>query len=421
MKIGIQTWGTEGDVRPFLALAHGLSNAGHDVTLVAAEITNRKFTAIAERLGFSLRHVHYTYHDKEQVIKIIREMFLTWDAVKQIKLLMTHLFHPVLKELLSAAKMLCADNDLVIGSPLVYPLKIAALQEQRPFVMVFLQPMMPSRFVPPVNIPYMGARLNALWWKFADMVVNLAVKADIDRIYQRERLQPERSLLYDIWNSPLLTLVASSPALFPPPPDWNDRYHFCGFFNLPDSRESYQMPDDLAQFLSAGEPPVFMTFGSMLAFEESPCERIELLLEATRIAGCRAIIQANWNDWPHLPESPDIYRMIRAPHHHIFPHCKAVVHHGGAGTTQTATLAGCPSIVVEHFTDQPLWGSVVHRNGMAPKMLHRHSLTAKKLARAIQTVLKTPSMKKKAEQIGAAMKQEDGVARAVNLIERINV
>ena len=96
----------------------------------------------------------------------------------------------------------------------------------------------------------------------------------------------------------------------------------------------------------------------------------------------------------------------------------AVVHHGGAGTTQAATIAGCPSIVVEHASDQPLWGSVLQRRGIAPKMLHRRSLTAQKLARAIRSVLQTLSMKKKAEEIGAMMQKEDGLTRAVALVEQ---
>jgi UDP:flavonoid glycosyltransferase YjiC (YdhE family) len=80
-----------------------------------------------------------------------------------------------------------------------------------------------------------------------------------------------------------------------------------------------------------------------------------------------------------------------------------VIHHGGAGTSQAATIAGCPSIVVEHSSDQPLWGSVLQRIGIAPKLLHRRSITAKKLARTIKIVLGAPAMAKKAKAIGTIM------------------
>lgn len=420
MKVGMQVCGSEGDVRPFLALAHGLRTAGHDVTLVTADGTNTDFTAIAERLGVVLRAINYDeYLDRDEILLIFRRLFRTRDVGKQLQYLLTHLAEPVREALLSEAKTLCAANDLVIGNTLVYPLKIAAIQQDRPLVMVWLQPTIPSRFVRPIPFPDMGQWLNAWMWRMGDWALMWRIKSSIDPFYRREGIPPERRLLHGVWTSPLLNLVASSPALFPAPPDWSGRYHLCGFFNLPDSEEPYRMPDDLAHFLDNGDPPVYMTFGSMLAFEEHPREGVAILLEAARIAGCRAIIQANWHDFSDLPESPDVYRIIRAPHHAIFPRCQAVVHHGGAGTTQAATRAGCPSIVVEYFGDQLLWGTLLHRDGIAPKMLHRRSVTAPKLARAIRTVCDTPSMREKAQHVGAKMRQEDGVARAVELIEQI--
>ena len=157
----------------------------------------------------------------------------------------------------------------------------------------------------------------------------------------------------------------------------------------------------------------------MIASDPNPREITQLLIKAVRQVGCRAIIQSNWDELVELPEFPDIYRIISAPHHHIFPHCAVVIHHGGAGTSQAATIAGCPSIVVEHSSDQPLWGSVLQRIGIAPNLLHRRSVTAKKLARTIRTVLDTPAMAEKAKAIGTIMQQEDGLGCAIELIESI--
>jgi UDP:flavonoid glycosyltransferase YjiC (YdhE family) len=94
-----------------------------------------------------------------------------------------------------------------------------------------------------------------------------------------------------------------------------------------------------------------------------------------------------------------------------------VVHHGGAGTSQAATVAGCPSIVVEHASDQPLWAGILQRMGIAPRPLHRWSVTAAKLARTIKKVVAAQDMAEKATAIGNRMQQEDGLGRAVKLIE----
>jgi UDP:flavonoid glycosyltransferase YjiC (YdhE family) len=72
---------------------------------------------------------------------------------------------------------------------------------------------------------------------------------------------------------------------------------------------------------------------------------------------------------------------------------------------------------VEHASDQPFWGEILHTAGVAPKMLHRRNITSKKLARAIKTAIRSPEMAKNAKELGDLMKQEDGVQTAVGLIE----
>ncbi len=418
MKIGIQTWGTEGDVRPFIALAGGLSAIGHDVTLAVTEIRNKQFTSFGERLGFTIRHVGYIDVDEAQFKALAATIFHAWNPVKRGEILLTNFFDPVVEDMLAAAKTLCTENDLVIGHFFVYPMKIAAFQQRCPFVMVFTTPLIPSRFVPPPGVPELVSWMNPVWWKSFDLALNIAWKPKIDRLYRREGIQPERSVFYDIWHASLLNLISVSPVLFPPPPDWEERYHLCGFLNIPEHEAPWQMPADLKEFLDAGEPPVYMTFGSMLAGEQYPLEILNIFFEAARIAECRAIIQADWDALGDFPDSPDVYRVSRAPHQYIFPYCAAVVHHGGAGTTQAATIAGCPSIVVEHASDQPMWGRLLHRQGLAPKLLHRRSLTSKRLAHAITKILNSLHMKENARRIGAMMQQEDGVARAIELIKQ---
>lgn len=418
MKIGIQTWGSEGDMRPFIALAAGLSAAGHKVTLAVTEVTPTNVTSFGERLGFTVRHVGEDNLNGNEIKEFIQSIFQEKHSSRQSELLTANFIAPILDDLLGATKTLCSENDLVIGQNSSYPLKIAATKSKCPYVMVFLIPMIPSKNIPPVGFPALGKPMNRLWWKMLDKVINRTWKPLIDRMSVCENIETKPSVMHDIWHSPLLNLVAVSPALFPPPGDWEKNFHMCGFFNIPEQAAAWEMPRDLEQFLDAGEPPVYITFGSMLTFEPDPRQKLELLIEAIRLAGCRGIIQANWDDYKDIQIPAEIYPIIRAPHQHIFPRCQAVVHHGGAGTTQAVTISGCPSIVVEHAFDQSLWGTILHQRGIAPKLLHRRTLTAGKLANALKTVLKSRDMKKKAENIGSKMVQEDGIDRAVELIEK---
>ena len=158
-----------------------------------------------------------------------------------------------------------------------------------------------------------------------------------------------------------------------------------------------------------------MTFGSMNAADPSSEETTRLFRDAAMLAGCRAIIQTGVRPADAVP--PNVLYLQQVEHQLVFPRCAAVVHHGGAGTSHAASRAGCPSIVVEHVTDQAFWGGVLHRAGIAPALLHRRTVTAAVLASSIRTVLSSSVMRRKAREIGERMRQEDGVKRAVELIE----
>jgi UDP:flavonoid glycosyltransferase YjiC (YdhE family) len=163
-----------------------------------------------------------------------------------------------------------------------------------------------------------------------------------------------------------------------------------------------------------------MTFGSMLAMandETTYCVRA--LLEAAEQARCRAIVQAPWPDLPELPRSERVLRLGRAPHTVLLASAAAMVHHGGAGTTQAACLAGRPSVVVPFLGDQTFWAGRLKALGIAPAALLRTKLEPRGLAKRIRAVLDDPGMRTRAEAIASSMRREDGVARATEWISQL--
>ncbi len=416
MKIGIQTWGTEGDIRPFAALAAQLGRIGHEVTLAVTGLSAEPSIAPLVNSSFSLRQVGRFDPSPSRFEALAAGIFMEPNPVKRGLRVFTELFDPFSAVMLAGAETLCKQNDLIISHFLVYPAKIAARKYGRPLVSVYTTPMIPSRHVPPMDLPQIAPFCNRLAWKLFDTVLAKTIKPAMDRLYRQAGVATEKSVLNGVWPSPLLNLVSVSPSLFPPPADWAGRFHLCGHMDVTEPGKAWRMPDSLRRFLAAGPPPVYMTFGSMIASDPDPRKITALLGEAARRADCRAIVQSRWDLVGNLPVGPGVFPVIRASHREVFPHCAAVVHHGGSGTTQTATAAGCPSVVVEHATDQPLWASVLHRAGIAPRMLHRRSLTAGKLARAVRQVLTDPSMPRRAKRIARGMRREDGIACAMELI-----
>jgi UDP:flavonoid glycosyltransferase YjiC (YdhE family) len=431
MKIGIQTWGTNGDVRPFIALAGGLSAAGHKVTLVITSLDNRNYDHFGKSLNFRTEKAGDIICTLETYARIADQLGREKNILRQLDLFFKHLFDPAEREMYSAAQMLCQENDIVIGHFLVHPLKAAAEISGRPFITVTLNhSSIPTRYMAPtpagssdmtsIGSPDHDGKLNSVLWELVMAVLNKLFLPRINNLRLHEGLIPAVSVR-EIWESRLLNLIAVSPVFCSQHPDWSSYQQVTGFFNMPEKAEEYQLPVTLVDFLRSGPPPVFMTFGSMvpqLFGSEIAGDSTRLMVDAARQAGCRAIIQSSWDSIEGNKEDSDVYRITTAPHQHIFPHCSAVVHHGGAGTTQSSTRAGCPSIVVAHVNDQVFWWNELRKLGIAPGLLHGQSVTAEKLAQSIRSVLNSPDMKARAEKLGDRLREEDGVGRAVEEIEK---
>ncbi|MCW2943739.1 MAG: glycosyl transferase, partial [Actinoallomurus sp.] len=125
-----------------------------------------------------------------------------------------------------------------------------------------------------------------------------------------------------------------------------------GAWTLPDERP---LPAELVAFLDAGTPPVYVGFGSMRSSEDAA----RVAIEAIRAQGRRALVGRGWSDLALIDDRDDCFAVGEANHQALFGRVAAVVHHGGAGTTTTATRAGAPQVVVPQAADQPYWAGRV--------------------------------------------------------------
>jgi UDP:flavonoid glycosyltransferase YjiC (YdhE family) len=273
----------------------------------------------------------------------------------------------------------------------------------------------PSRFIHPPETPPLGEWANALEWRIAAFALNRTLLKDVNRFRKRVGLPPIGDLMHDAWPSHRLNLLASSPAFLEPrPADWPAWHQMCGFLELP-SHQHEILSADVDRFLDAGPPPVFMGFGSLMPTAGPHLDdTVATFEESARIAGCRAIVQAEITG----SSNDRVMYVRRIPHNILFPRCAAVVHHCGAGTTHTALRAGAPSIPVPHVSDQFAWAEELRRLGAAPKMLRRTRWNARTLASRISEVLGNPRMKPAAMSMSAKMKNDNGPETAADLIER---
>ncbi|KAH8679764.1 hypothetical protein BGZ60DRAFT_524972 [Tricladium varicosporioides] len=197
-----------------------------------------------------------------------------------------------------------------------------------------------------------------------------------------------------------------SPALIPKPKDWSQHISISGFYFL-SLASSYTPAPDLAEFLAAGPPPVYIGFGSIVV--DDPDAMTKLIFEAVKKAGVRALVSKGWGglgaDAMGIPEG--VFMLGNVPHDWLFQHVSCVVHHGGAGTTAAGIATGKPTVVVPFFGDQPFWGAMVGRAGAGPEPTPYKQLTADKLTESLLEALK-PETLAKAKELGEKIRDENG-------------
>ncbi|WP_028101965.1 glycosyltransferase [Pseudoduganella violaceinigra] len=418
MKIGMLTWGSHGDIRPFLALADGLQAAGHQVHLVITSLEAGTYDKVRSAAGARITILTPHTFSAEQAQAVGQAAYSTRDPMKQMAAILRLAFAPAEDAMFAAAQRLCEESDLLVGHYFMHPLQIAAEHAGLPYVSVLLTHAgVPSDYVNPLGLAMFGKPGNRLLWWLTRTLLNRTVRHYPDRLRRQLGMPPVRDIVSEVWISPRLALVAVSPQICGRAPDWPDSIQVCGFLDRPNCELEGDLPPSLTAFLAAGEAPVYMTFGSWMPRDiKGQTEALRLLTDTARTANCRAIIQCH--DWQAcgFQSNGQILYVAAAPHHLIFPHCLAILHHGGAGTTQSASLAGKPSIVVANISEQEHWGRELQRIGIAGKPARRRNATAAALAAQIRHVRASPAMGERALQIGLAMRQENGVAQAVRQI-----
>lgn len=418
MRVGLQSWGTEGDLRPFLGLGRALVARGHQVRLVFTGVEGRDFGDVTRRMGVDTTFVddgYFAAHRDELAAKT-RDSFRLGGPRKQFELILRDLMDPVESSMLAAARELAMWADVVAGHFLAYPVAVAAEAHRRPYVAIALQPVFGSRQYPPSGAPSLGP-LNRVVWGLANAVMRAALLPRMNRARAACDLPAARRFVPAELGSPRRVVVAVSPGLFPRPSDWPSSLDVSGFLGVAPPGEGWEPDARVADFLAAG-PPVFCSFGSMFGLDDRQTgEAVEAFVAALARANVRGIVQAPARVTAHAPCPSHVCYVERAPHAALFPRCAAIVHHGGAGTTQSAVVAARGSVVVPHAADQFFWADLLHARGVAARPLRRPALAPGPLAQRIRAVLDDAALPARAAALAAMVGSERGPERAAELIE----
>ncbi|KAM3069239.1 hypothetical protein ACMFMG_010752 [Clarireedia jacksonii] len=304
--------------------------------------------------------------------------------------------------------------DAIIANPPSFAHIHIAEKLGIPLHMMFTMPWSPTQSFPHplANIQSSNADVNMtnfISYALVEMMTWQGLGDVINRFRERALGLDPISL---IWAPGMLTRLRIpytycwSPALIPKPKDWGKHISISGFYFL-SLASSFTPNPDLAAFLAAGPPPVYIGFGSIVV--DDPNGMTKLIFEAVKKAGVRALVSKGWGGLgaDDLDKPDGVFMLGNVPHDWLFKHVSCVVHHGGAGTTAAGIALGRPTVVVPFFGDQPFWGAMTARAGAGPPPIPYKQLTSDKLAAAITEALK-PETLSKAQELGERIKEEKG-------------
>ncbi len=406
MRIAIFTLGTRGDVQPYAELGKALMQRGHSVTFSTA----KNFGPLIHSYGLHFVPVEADFQalvnseDGKKMMKgnplAIRKNLNKW-------------IYPLIKDSLSQFYQIALQNDIVI-----YHVKTLSdcFADQFPHKMIraSLIPAVEATSAFP-NPAFSGLLIPACLNKFSYTLSNLSINLLSTPVSQ---FRKKAGLLLRFKTPKVKNIYALSSTFLPRPNDLPDASVFTGFWF---GDASGSLPEDLMQFMNDGEPPLVVTFGSMPFTARFDLQHtISLLVTHYHL---RVIIVRGWgfDRTESLENNVNIKIIDAAPYDVLFPMVRAVIHHGGIGTTAACLRAGIPFFicpVLYPIGDQYFWGNLAHKKGLSPKPIPMRKLTKEKFMDSALQLMSNQQLHINASAIRQRIQAENGMEQGVNEIEQ---
>ena len=410
MKITILTYGSRGDVQPFVALSRKLMQTGHAVRLAAPY----RFKDFVE--GHRIDFVPLS-GDPEDLSRRLNNA--GHNFVRLLQELINHTVK-IGADVWRQTEQACRDADLIVHT-FTHAVGAHTLAREKNIPDVHIQtfPMFaPTGDYPNIMMPHgMPRILNRFTHQFSAKITWWTSRWGFERVRRQSGLFP-RNLFWPFDNNELVRprtpiLCAWSPSVLPPSTDWPSDVHVTGYYFLP-PHHSYSPPAELLSFLQEGQTPICITFGSMVHKDKKRIDHI--IRESLEKTGNRGIILSGWSGVRDT-SSKDLIYLDAIPHDWLLPRCKLVIHHGGGGTTGAGLRAGIPNIVIPFLGDQPFWGERVNAISVGPRPILVEDLSVSRLSGAVVEAEKE-IYRTRAQNISQQISREDGTSEAVRWIEK---
>jgi UDP:flavonoid glycosyltransferase YjiC (YdhE family) len=422
-RIVLATFGSFGDVHPYIALALELQRRGHRPVIATSEIYREKMESVGVELHPLRPDDLPTYEEPDRFSEFIEKFMDQRTGMAEI---LNQAIIPYLRVTYDDLTAAARGADLILTHPLTFLGRLVAEKQGVAWASSVLAPAsLFSKYDPlvPPQFPAMHKlfRLHPLFFRAA-MALGRRQMRDlvraVDVVRAEEGLPPsDGNPLLEGQHSPALVLALFSKVLAEPQNDYPPNTFTTGF-PFYDRRDYYgetETPRALLDFLDKGEPPVIFALGSTAYWIAKDFYRESI--KAARALGKRALLLiGHERNRPAegLPEGVAAFEY--APFGEVLPRASVVVHHGGVGSTGQSLRAGRPQLVVPFSHDQFDNGARVARRGAA-RVLPRPKYDATTAARELRHLLSEPGYAVRASELGRIVQSEDGTLTACDLIE----
>ena len=412
MHIGIFTYGTRGDVEPYISLVLAILSKGHTVLLAAPE----NFQEYIEGYGIEFHPLHGNVEafmngpEGTEVMKAGN----TIDLLKFFYEQLAKMKVPLRKSYIDGVSKV----DYILANQATLPI-VAALAEKQNKKMAlsyFMPPMAMTSEVPVPDLAFFNfPAYNRLTYKMIYYFYWKFVKKDTNE-FRKELGLPEleENLLMNIEKKATLDLYSFSPLLIAQPKDWLPHHQITGFLPPPpgNNTNAAEIPKSLSVWLQAGVKPFYMGFGSNAVGDPAKiCTIIEDILSSTQD---RILFVTGWAIYPTIIPHPNLYVIKSINHDKIFPFCKAGIYHGGAGTMARLLRHNLPLIVISFYTDQPTWGKIIEGKKLGVHIPYK-KVNSQNLISAINKV-QVQDIVDNVREFGKKLREENGIEKLLGYL-----
>jgi len=421
-RILLSTFGSFGDIHPYLAIALELKARGHHPVVATSEVYREKI----ELRGIAFHPVRPdmpSFDQPEELVRLIEGAMDPREGGERVMEMLLPFLHDIYDDLNAAAN----DADLILTHPLPLVGPIVAQVRKLPWVSSVLAPASFISVYDPIVPPqwpwlYHLMRLSPLVGRGVLGLAKIKLDKLMRPVYElRAELglpRGEQPILAG-QHSPAKVLALFSTVLAAPQRDWPANTCVTGFpfYDRRDFFGETELPAGVNEFLDAGPPPIVFTLGSSAFWVARDFYRDSI--EAARALGRRALLLiGHERNMPATPLPDGVAAFEYAPYSEVLPRACAIVHQGGVGTTGQALRAGKPVLILPHAHDQFDNAARVARLGCG-RVLPRPRYNAKTAVHELQMLLDDQSYRDRATEVGKVVSQEQGAGVAADEIENV--